>query len=136
MGKPEMRAVDVNSNLKNWPAWEYKDYRLGQKEAKACTDALDNYIWHSVEKQGMPDKNDWYIFKIEYDGHGTVPIDKIDDMTPEELIQSSKLYRYFVSPYMTTHMEELKNEVENLCEGKITHWRKIIDNENAYMEEM
>ncbi len=135
MEKTDMRAVDVNSNLKNWPAWNYKDYRLNEKEAKACTDALDNYIWHSVEKQGMPDKNDWYIFKIEYDGQGTVPIDKINDMTPEELIQSSILYRYWVSPYTTTHMEDLKNEVENLCGGKITHWRRIIDNENSYMEE-
>jgi len=104
MDKTDMRAVDVNSNFKNWPAWDYKDYRLGQKEAKACTDALDNYIWYDVEKQGMPKEDGWYLFKA---------IDHYSNV-------------YYTSFYYTQ---------DSIYPTDITHWRKIVDNENAYMEE-
>lgn len=107
MGKPEMRAVDVNSNLKNWPAWEYKDYRLGQKEAKCCTDALDNYIWHSVDKQGMPSKPGTYLMKDYEDYYSTFII---------------------FGDYRDDDIDEFTSEFK--------YWRKIIDNENSYMEEM
>ena len=108
MEKTDMRAVDVNSNLKNWPAWDYKDYRLSEKEAKPCTDALDNYIWHSVEKQGMPTEDGWYLFKCKHN----------DD----EYYKS-----YYHAPLDMYSAITFKND--------ITHWRKIVDNENAYMEE-
>ena len=135
MDKTDMRAVDINSNLKNWPAWDYKDYRLNEKEAKACTDALDNYIWHSVEKQGMPSENGYYLFKVEYHGHGSIPVDEINSMDLDELIERSNLYCYFASPYIHDDQDSFKHEIEDMCEGKLTHWRKIIDNKNAYMEE-
>ena len=103
MEKTDMRAVDVNSNLKNWPAWDYKDYRLNEKEAKACTDALDNYIWHSVEKQGMPTEPGTYLMKDD-EGYYTTLIMFGDDR-------------------------------DNFIANDYKYWRKIVDNENAYMEE-
>ena len=110
MEKTDMRAVDVNSNLKNWPAWDYKDYRLSEKEAKPCTDALDNYIWHSVEKQGMPTEEGWYLFKA------------ID--------HSNNVYSYSNVYYTSFYYTQGSTHITG-----ITHWRKIVDNENAYMEE-
>lgn len=105
MEKTDMRAVDVNSNLKNWPAWDYKDYRLSEKEAKPCTDALDNYIWHSVEKQGMPTEPGTYLMK-DYDDYYSTFI--VFGDVRDKYIKDDYKYKY---------------------------WRKIIDNENAYMEE-
>lgn len=118
MDKTDMRAVDVNSNLKNWPAWDYKDYRLNEKEAKPCTDALDNYIWHSVEKQGMPKEAGFYLFKVEDF--------VIDDDNKDHMLH----YRYVATDYITN-----TKDLYWTAEITITHWRKIVDNENAYMEE-
>ena len=32
----DMRAVDVLTNLKNWPAYDYKAYKLDKHEADPC----------------------------------------------------------------------------------------------------
>lgn len=58
-----VRAFDVLCNLKNWTSWDYKAYKLQENEAHACKKALENYIWHDVEKEGMPKEEGWYLFK-------------------------------------------------------------------------
>ena len=59
----DMRAVDVLTNIKNWPAYDYKAYKLDKHEANPCMNALENYIWHDVEKEGLPKEDGFYLFK-------------------------------------------------------------------------
>lgn len=59
-----IRPHDTLSNLKNWPAYDYKDYRLNKDEANNCIAALENYIWHDVKKEGMPKEDGNYLFKL------------------------------------------------------------------------
>lgn len=58
-----MRAFDVLCNLKNWGSWDYKAYKLQENEAYSCIKALENYIWHNVDQEGMPKEDGWYLFK-------------------------------------------------------------------------
>ena len=59
-----IRPHDTLSNLKNWPAYDYKDYRLNKDESDNCIAALENYIWHDVKKEGMPKEDGNYLFKL------------------------------------------------------------------------
>ncbi len=110
----QMRAVDVRSNIKNWSAYDYKAYRLDKGEADCCTNALDNYIWHNVEKEGMPTEPGRYLYKVNLYDNG---------------------YSYWSGHVQDNGIEAIvvNNEDANF-EYTITHWRKIIDNDNAYME--
>lgn len=58
-----IRAVDMLTNLKNWPAWDYKGYKINEDESKPIIKALDNYIWHDVELEGFPKEPGFYLFK-------------------------------------------------------------------------
>ncbi len=107
----DMRAVDVLTNIKNWPAYDYKAYKLDKHEANPCMNALENYIWHDVEKEGLPKEDGFYLFKCKNNGYG------IDE--------------YYKSYYYSIHhdpdsMVSFKND--------ITHWRKIVDEKDAYYE--
>lgn len=66
-----MRACDVLCNLKNWTSWDYKAYKLQENEAAPVMKALDNYIWHDVETEGMPKDEGWYLFRT-IDQYSTV----------------------------------------------------------------
>lgn len=98
----QMRPFDVLCNLKNWTSWDYKAYKLSEDESKPCIKALENYIWHSVEKQGMPSEDGWYLFKCKHNG--------------DEYFGS-----YYHSQRDPKHAITFMND--------ITHWRKIIDEE-------
>ena len=109
-----MRAVDTLTNVKNWPAYDYKAYRLDKDEAQCCTDALENYIWHDVKKEGMPNKSGSYLYKVKL---------------------SNDRYSYW-SGYVENGVEAIAiNDNDVNFEYEITHWRKIIDNDNAYYGE-
>ena len=105
-----MRAVDVLTNLKNWPAYDYKAYKLDKHEANPCINALENYIWHDVEKEGMPKEDGFYLFK-----------------TKKNDLDNQPFYDY-------TAMYYIKNRVRLAERSDIIAWRNIIDEKDAYYE--
>lgn len=118
-----MRAIDILTNLKNWSSWDYKSYKLNEPEAKPCKDALDNYIWHSIIAEGNPpiDKNSsYYICRLQ------------DDLLPEAVIY---LVYYYDQMGQFVPLSGEKNARDMFSSFRITHWRKIIDNTNAYYED-
>lgn len=106
-----MRACDIHTNLKNWPAWGYMPYMLNKKEAEACTDALENYIWHSVKKEGLPTKDGWYVFK-------------------QWLKEDSTHCYYICDRVIDGKLSEYANH-----ELYTSEWRKIVDEPNSWLEE-
>lgn len=64
-----MRPFDVLCNLKNWTSWDYKAYKLQENEAHACKKALENYVWHMVDQEGMPKEEGWYLFKTSINNY-------------------------------------------------------------------
>lgn len=106
----DMRAVDVLTNLKNWPAYDYKAYKLDKNEASPCINALENYIWHEVEKEGMPKEDGFYLLK-----------------TKKRDLDDQIFYDY-------TAMYYIKARVHLAERNDIIAWRKIIDERDAYYE--
>lgn len=106
----DMRAVDVLTNLKNWPAYDYKAYKLDKHEADPCINALENYIWHEVEKEGMPKEDGFYLFK-----------------TKKKDLDDQIFYGY-------TAMYYIKDRVRLAERNDIIAWRKIVDEKDAYYE--
>lgn len=106
----DMRAVDVLTNLKGWPAYDYKAYKLDEHESKPCINALENYIWHEVEKEGLPKEDGFYLFK-----------------TKKNDLDNQTFYDYTVMYY-------IKNRFHLSERYDIIAWRKIIDEKDAYYE--
>ena len=109
----EMRAVDVLTNIKNWPAYDYKAYKLDEHESKPCINALENYIWHNVEREGWPKEGGAYLFKTKH----------VDGLFPDYILKHVSL----------SNFDYFKNAADEY-EIIITHWRKIVDEEDAYYE--
>ena len=106
----DMRAVDVLTNLKNWPAYDYKAYKLDKNEANPCINALENYIWHEVEKEGMPKEDGFYLFKTKKKD--------LDD----------QIFYGYTALYYIKYTVRLVEKIDAIA------WRKIIDEEDAYYE--
>ena len=106
----DMRAVDVLTNLRNWPAYDYKAYKLDKHEADPCINALENYIWHDVEKEGMPKEDGFYLFK-----------------TMKNDLDNQTFYGY-------TAMYYIKDRIHLAERNDIIAWRNIIDEKDAYYE--
>ena len=114
-----MRACDVNRNLKNWLAWSYNDYKMPENEAKTCTDALENYIWHSVEKEGLPTEDGWYVFKQWLHVF-------------KKLLKEDSTHCYYICDRVIDgKLSEYANHELNTSE-----WRKIVDEPNSWPEEV
>lgn len=110
----DMRAVDVLTNLKNWPAYDYKAYKLDKHEADPCINALENYIWHEVEREGWPKENGFFLFKVHFKND--------DPKLSQYCFKHLPLFQKDLSEYFDEHTLVA------------THWRKIVDEEDAYYE--
>lgn len=84
----QMRPFDVLCNLKNWTSWDYKAYKLSEEESKPCIKALESYIWHPVNREGLPKKEGTYLVATIH-GLNILEVDSgdmhyylIDDVTP------------------------------------------------------
>lgn len=99
-----IRPHDTLSNLKNWPAYDYKDYRLNKDEADNCIAALENYIWHNVKKEGMPKEDGCYLFKFF----------NPDDSDPHYIFDTSNVKNGIL-------------RMSDALECYAISWRKIVD---------
>jgi len=99
-----VRPHDTLSNLKNWPAYDYKDYRLNKDESDNCIAALENYIWHDVKKEGMPKEDGNYLFKLISQ----------DDTEPNYI-------------FVVSQAKEATLGMSNPLLPHIISWRKIVD---------
>jgi len=101
----EIRPVDVLCNVKNWSSWDFSAYKLQKNEADTVKKALENYIWHEKELEGLPKEPGYYICKVkgtEIDECSMVMVKCTDD--PD----------YFLNPIATIG-------------NNVIAWRKVIE---------